>query len=55
MQKKKDMTREQLIDEAVEVIKDDFRLGEGTALAELLTFIPTEKLIGFLPDDEEWD
>jgi len=53
--KKQDMTREQLVGEAIDVIHYDFIMGEGTALEELLTFIPTEKLIGFLPVGEEQD
>ena len=45
------MNRQELIGEVIDVIKDDLRMGEGAALEELLTFIPTQKLIEFLPED----
>jgi len=45
------MNRQKLIDEVIDVIKDDLRMGEGAALEELLTFIPTQRLIEFLPED----
>ena len=51
--KKQNMSRQQLVDEAIDVIKDDLRMGDGAALEELLTFVSTEILIGFLPEEEQ--
>lgn len=42
-----------LIDRVIEEIQKDFAMGDLTALDELLSFIPKEKLIGYLPE-EEW-
>jgi hypothetical protein len=43
-----------LIDRVIEEIKMDINSGDVTALDELLTFIPKENLIGYLPE-EEWE
>ena len=43
-----------LIDRVIEEIRKDFAMGDLTALDELLTFVPRENLIGYLPE-EEWD
>lgn len=43
-----------LIDRVIEEIKMDIYSGDVTALDELLTFIPKENLIGYLPE-EEWE
>ncbi len=42
-----------LIDRVIEEIRKDFAMGDLTALDELLTFVPRENLIGYLPE-EEW-
>lgn len=34
-------------------LKDDLPRADDLALEELLTFMPTEKLIGFLPEDQQ--
>jgi DNA-directed RNA polymerase subunit RPC12/RpoP len=41
-----------LIDRVIEQIKSDIASGDITALDELLTFVPRENLIGFLPEEE---
>lgn len=46
-------TKEQLINEVIENIKKDVYSGDLTAVDELLRFIPTKYLIGYLPE-EEW-
>jgi hypothetical protein len=43
-----------LIDRVIEEIRKDFAIGDLTALDELLSFVPRENLIGYLPE-EEWD
>jgi hypothetical protein len=43
-----------LIDRVIVEIQRDFAMGDLTALDELLSFIPRENLIGFLPE-EEWE
>jgi hypothetical protein len=43
-----------LIDRVIEEIRKDFAMGDLTALDELLTFVPRENLIGYLPE-EEWE
>jgi hypothetical protein len=43
-----------LIDRVIEEIRKDFAIGDLTALDELLSFIPRENLIGYLPE-EEWE
>ena len=42
-----------LINRVIEQIKNDITIGDVTALDELLTFVPREYLIGYLPE-EEW-
>ena len=43
-----------LINRVLEQIKADLSMGDLTALDELLTFVPKENLIGYLPE-EEWE
>lgn len=43
-----------LIDRVIEEIKNDILVGDLTAIDELLTFVPKENLIAFLPE-EEWE
>jgi DNA-directed RNA polymerase subunit RPC12/RpoP len=43
-----------LIDRVLVEIQRDFAMGDLTALDELLSFVPKEKLIGYLPE-EEWE
>ncbi len=43
-----------LIDRVIEQIRTDLAYGELEAVEELLSFIPKENLIGFLPE-EEWE
>jgi hypothetical protein len=43
-----------LIDRVIEEIRKDFAMGDLTALDELLSFVPRENLIGYLPE-EEWE
>ena len=43
-----------LIDRVIEEIQRDFAMGDLTALDELLSFVPRENLIGYLPE-EEWE
>ena len=42
-----------LINRVIEEIRKDFAMGDLTALDELLSFVPRENLIGYLPE-EEW-
>ena len=42
-----------LIDRVVEQIREDFDMGDIESLEELLRFVPKEKLIQYLPE-EEW-
>jgi len=53
--KKVHMSREQLVAEAIDLITEDVtrRAFDGEILPDLLTLITTEKLIEFLPADEE--
>ena len=51
--KKQDMSRQQLVDEVIDVIKDNLRMVDEAALEELLMSTPTEILIGFLPEEEQ--
>ncbi len=44
---------ENLIDRVIEEISKDFAMGDLTALEELLSFIPKENLVQYLPE-EEW-
>ena len=43
-----------LIDRVIEEIKNDILAGDLTAIDALLTFVPKENLIAFLPE-EEWE
>ena len=43
-----------LIERVVEQIKSDLSIGDVEALEELLSFVPRENLLGYLPE-EEWD
>lgn len=43
-----------LIDRVIVEIQKDFAMGDLTALDELLTFVPKENLIAYLPE-EEWE
>lgn len=43
---------QKLIDRVIEQIKNDIAEGDVTALDELLTFVPKENLIGYLPEEE---
>jgi uncharacterized protein with PIN domain len=43
-----------LIDRVIVEIQRDFAMGDLTALDELLSFIPRENLLGYLPE-EEWE
>ena len=45
--------KEDLIDSAIEQIKDDINEGDYTVIAELLEFLPEKYLLGFLRDDGE--
>jgi hypothetical protein len=53
--KKIHMSREQLVAEAIDLITEDVQTQafDGEILPDLLSLIPTEKLIEFLPADEE--
>tara|TARA_R110002020_G_scaffold196069_2_gene396957 strand:+ start:328 stop:465 length:138 start_codon:yes stop_codon:yes gene_type:complete len=44
------MEKDTLIDQVLEQIQSDIRDGDLTAIAELLTFVPTENLKGYLPE-----
>ena len=43
-----------LIERVVEQIKNDLLVGDVQALEELLSFVPKENLLGYLPE-EEWE
>jgi len=43
-----------LIDRVLVEIQRDFAMGDLTALDELLTFVPRENLLAYLPE-EEWE
>ena len=43
-----------LIERVLEQIKSDLSMGDLTAIEELLSFVPRENLIGYLPE-EEWE
>ncbi len=43
-----------LINRVIEQIRTDLAYGELEAVEELLSFIPKENLVGFLPE-EEWE
>ena len=41
-----------LIDKVIEQIKDDFEIGDYTAIVELLMAVPRTNLIAYLPEEE---
>ena len=41
-----------LIDKVIQQIKNDFELGDYTALVELLEAVPNTSLIAYLPEEE---
>lgn len=43
-----------LINRVIVEIQRDFAMGDLTSLDELLSFVPRENLIGYLPEDE-WE
>ena len=43
--------RGNLIDKVITQIQDDLEMGDATALAELLSFVPTDNLEGFLREE----
>ena len=43
-----------LIERVLEQVKADLFIGDVTAIEELLSFVPKENLIGYLPE-EEWE
>jgi len=43
-----------LINRVIVEIQRDFAMGDLTSLDELLSFVPRENLIGYLPE-EEWE
>ena len=45
------MDRKDLIERAVETIIDDIRVGDFTAIYELLDRVPEDVLEAFLPED----
>lgn len=50
----KRLTKEQkeaLINKVIDLIKEDINSGDLTALDELLRFVPTKNLIGYLPEE----
>jgi hypothetical protein len=47
------MSSEKLIEAVIEQIEKDLASGEVAALAELLEYVPTKYMIGFLPE-ERW-
>lgn len=50
---KTQLTRENLIETAMEQIKLDVHCGDYEAIEELLKFCPIENLIAYLPE-EDW-
>ena len=49
-----DEKKQALIDRVLEQIKEDVAVGDVTAIEELLTFVPKENLIQYLPE-KEWE
>lgn len=41
-----------LIDKVIQQIKDDFEIGDYTAIVELLMAVPRTNLIAYLPEEE---
>jgi DNA-directed RNA polymerase subunit RPC12/RpoP len=52
--KNNNIMKQLLIDRVIEQIMNDIAIGDITSLEELLTFVPEENLIGYLPE-EEWE
>ena len=46
------ISRDDVIDKVLIQIQNDLEAGDLTAVEELLTFVPLENLIGFLPEDK---
>lgn len=46
------ISRKEVIDKVLIQIQNDLEAGDLTAVEELLTFVPLENLIGFLPEDQ---
>ena len=46
------ISRSEVIDKVIEQIKKDILDEDLTCIEELLTFVPLENLIGFLPEDQ---
>ena len=49
------MDRAELIDKVLEQMRDDLINHDLTAIEELLKFVPTENLVGFLPEERSHD
>lgn len=43
--------KQELVDKCLEAIKEDVRCGDITAIDELLMFLPTKYLKGYLPEE----
>jgi len=46
------MQKEQLITKVIEQIKKDLAVPDTEALYELLTYVPSHNLVGYLPEEE---
>lgn len=46
------MTKQQVIDKVLVEIVNDVTNGDMTAVEELLTLVPEENLVDYLPEDE---
>ena len=46
------ISRSEVIDKVLDQIRKDILVEDWTAIEELLTFVPLENLIGFLPEDQ---
>ena len=46
------ISRSEVIDKVLIQIQNDLEAGDLTGVEELLTFVPLENLIGFLPEDK---
>jgi len=44
---------QELIDAAIEQMKVDIAANDWTVIEELLSFVPPEKLKGFLPEEDD--
>ena len=43
-------TKDQIIDEVIQQIIEELEFCDATSLAELLSFVPEENLLAFLPE-----